>query len=139
MSSRAELTEQVQSRAVDRCEYCLMHQALQGASFHVEHIMPASLGGATELHNLAWACPSCNLHKSSRIEATDPNSGDSVRLFNPRTDRWLDHFRWEGYRVEGLTDTGRATVVALMLNSFRRLLIRQAEEGFDLFPPGEGS
>ena len=35
----------------------------------------------------------------------------------------------------GLTATGRATASALQSNADRRLLIRQAEERFGLFPP----
>ena len=38
-------------------------------------------------------------------------------------------------RVVGRTPVGRATVAALNLNHPRRVLIREAEEGFDLFPP----
>jgi len=52
---------------------------------------------------------------------------------------WRDHFRWEGHRVVGLTPSGRASVIALCLNDPRRLLVRQAEELFDLFPPHESS
>ena len=62
-------------------------------------------------------------------------SGSTVPLFNPRTDRWADHFRWDGYTVVGITVLGRATVAALALNHPRRLLIRHAEELFSLFPP----
>jgi hypothetical protein len=42
MSSWAETVRQVEDRAQQRCEYCRMHQALQGATFHVEHIVPSS-------------------------------------------------------------------------------------------------
>lgn len=66
----------------------------------------------------------------------DPNTGDEAPLFNPRTDRWAEHFTWnEDWRIVGLTPTGRATVAALDLNSPRRVRIREAEEWFDLFPP----
>jgi hypothetical protein len=112
-----------------------MHQALQGATFHVEHIVPRSRGGATNLDNLAWSCPGCNLRKSDRVEALDPQSGVIVPLFNPRTDRWSEHFRWQGYLLIGQTSVGRATESILELNHPRRVLIRQAEELFGLFPP----
>jgi hypothetical protein len=112
-----------------------MHQSLQGATFHVEHIRPTSLGGPSTLENLAWACPSCNLHKADRIEAIDPQNGDIVPLFNPRTDNWNNHFQWDGYRVAPLTPIGRTTVAALSFNHPRRLRIREAEEFFGLFPP----
>lgn len=77
---------EVETRARERCEYCRMHQSLQGATFHVEHIIPRSRGGSTQFDNLAWACPSCNLHKSNRTEIMDPNTGILVPLFHPRTD-----------------------------------------------------
>jgi len=112
-----------------------MHQSLQGATFHIEHVIPESKGGASDLGNLAWACPGCNLHKSDRTEAIDPESGEAVALFSPRRDTWRDHFVWESYRLDGKTAIGRATIAALQLNSPRRLLIRQAEEVFGLFPP----
>jgi hypothetical protein len=56
----ADIVQQVEDRAAGRCEYCLMHQSLQGATFHVEHIVPKSDEGLDELDNLAWACPSWN-------------------------------------------------------------------------------
>lgn len=112
-----------------------MHQSLQGATFHVEHVTPQAAGGADTLDNLALACPGCNLRKSDRTAVPDPDTGDPTPLFHPRVDRWADHFRWEGYRVVGLSPTGRTTVEALDLNHPRRVLIREAEQHFDLFPP----
>jgi hypothetical protein len=50
-------------------------------------------------------------------------------------DRWDDHFVWLGYTVLGQTPVGRALVAAFDLNHPRRVLIREAEEHFDLFPP----
>jgi hypothetical protein len=135
MNSQADMFRQAEARAGERCEYCRMHQALQGATFHVGHIVPSSRGGPTELGNLAWACPGCNLRKSDRVEATDPDTGRSVPLFNPRGDRWAEHFEFRGYHLIGLTAVGRATVEVLDLNHSRRILIRKAEELFQLFPP----
>ncbi len=135
MMSRRDIALRVEHRAAGRCEYCRMHQSLQGATFHVEHIVPQARGGHTQLNNLAWACPSCNLHKAHRIDSIDPETGSQVPLFNPCVDSWNAHFRWDSYRVVGSTPIGRATVAALDLNHPRRLLIRQAEEGFTLFPP----
>jgi hypothetical protein len=114
-----------------------MHQSLQGATFHVEHIIPRCLGGPSEFDNLAWACPNCNLHKSNRIDVETPDGRAAVPLFNPRTDKWGDHFRWDGYRIAGLTPVGRATIDVLLLNHERRIKIREAEALFDLFPPGD--
>lgn len=89
---KTDVIRLVRTRAGLRCEYCKLHQELQGATFHIEHVMPQVQGGTDEEWNLALACPSCNLHKSNRIEIPDPDSTQLVRLFNPRVDRWVDHF-----------------------------------------------
>lgn len=79
-------------RAAERCEYCRMHVALQGATFHIEHV----LGGEDALDNLALACPSCNLHKTERTCCYDSITNTEVPLFNPRLHNWTDHFAFEG-------------------------------------------
>ncbi|HXE54340.1 MAG TPA: HNH endonuclease signature motif containing protein [Tepidisphaeraceae bacterium] len=128
MSLSVEIIRLVEARAAGRCEYCRMYQVLQGATFHVEHILPRSKGGTTEPGNLAWCCPSCNLHKASRVEGTDPHDGSIVPLYHPRRDAWTEHFRIENYRAIGLTAVGRATIELLRFNEPRRLRIRKAEE-----------
>ena len=135
MSASRETIRLVSTRAADRCEYCRMHQSLQGATFHVEHIVPRSRGGNSEPENYAWCCPSCNLHKADRLEGVDPRGGHAAPLFHPRLDAWQDHFAWEGEVVVGKTPKGRGTIEALVLNHPRRLMIRRAEALFGLFPP----
>ncbi len=135
MTAKEDLLALVRSRAGDRCEYCQMHQSLQGATFHLEHVIPLSHGGETAEQNLALACPGCNLRKSDRVRANDPLTDASVSLFHPRRDRWSEHFRFDGFTIIPLTTIGRATAAALDLNHARRLTIREAEARFDLFPP----
>lgn len=137
MSVSAKTERIVRDRARGRCEYCMMHQSLQGASFHCEHIVPESRAGGSEPDNLAMACPSCNFRKSDRVEAVDPSTGQAVRLYHPRLDRWSDHFDWDDCEIVGLSPIGRATIDALNLNHPRRRQIREAERRFDLFPPNE--
>jgi hypothetical protein len=112
-----------------------MAQSLQGASFHLDHIIPRSHSGGDELDNLAWACPGCNLHKADRVEGVDPETGNVTGLFHPRCDEWQDHFTWEGVELRGASAVGRTTVAALDLNHERRLMIRRVETAFGLFPP----
>ena len=133
--TKTELQRLVAARAGQRCEYCRMHQSLQGASFHLEHIVPISLGGTDDPDNLAWACPGCNLKKSNRLTVIDPATGEEVRLFHPRRDRWEEHLVWQEYSLVGLTSIGRALIAAFDLNLERRCRIRQAEALFSLFPP----
>ena len=122
-------------RAAERCEYCRMHSALQGATFHIEHVLPRVLGGEDELDNLALACPSCNLHKSERTRCYDSVTNAEVPLFNPRVHVWNEHFAFEGYEIIGRTAIGRAAILLLQLSHPRRRRIRQAEAMFGLFPP----
>lgn len=135
--SWAETCRQVVAHANGRCAYCRMHQSLQGATFHVEHVIPQSDGGTDNLDNLCLACPSCNLHKSNLTTALDPETGLRVPVFRPGSMRWDEHFEWAGFRIAGRTASGRATVELLELNSERRLLIREAESLFVLFPPAD--
>jgi hypothetical protein len=135
MNVSATLAAKVRQRAGLRCEYCQMSQSLQGASFHIEHILPRVHGGKTAMPNLALACPGCNLHKSDHTAAKDPATGAVVPLYHPRRDKWDEHFEWAGVQLKALTPSGRATIKQLQLNHPRRLMIRRAESNFGLFPP----
>ena len=85
----------------------------------IEHVVPLSRGGTSDESNLWLSCPLCNRHKGDRLSAIDPETGNEVPLFHPRRQRWAEHFRWseDGLRILGLTPTGRATVVALHLDT----------------------
>jgi 5-methylcytosine-specific restriction endonuclease McrA len=108
----------IAERAKGRCEYCQSPVDFATQSFSVEHIIPVSRGGEAILDNLALACPGCNSHKYTRIVAPDSVTGAPVPLYNPRSQRWQDHFRWneDFTRIVGVTPTGRATVGALQMN-----------------------
>jgi hypothetical protein len=114
----AALDRKVREAAGQRCGYCLSPQSLVMARLEVEHIIPLAQGGKTEEANLWLACPLCNRYKGSRTTAVDPQSGEEVSLFNPRTQAWRQHFRWseDGLRVVGITPVGWATVAALHLD-----------------------
>jgi hypothetical protein len=131
----ASLHEEVVLRAGQRCEYCRLSQLGQEATFHIDHVVPRAAGGPTTAANLALACVSCSLRKWAKQTATDPDSGEEVPLFNPRTQAWAEHFRWEGARVVPLTPTGRATVAALTMNRPLIVAIRQEEAARGRHPP----
>jgi hypothetical protein len=128
MGVPAELRRQVIDRAAGRCEYCRLSQKNQEATFHVDHVVPVSVHGPTDMGNLALACVSCSLSKGARQHVIDRESGEEVRLFNPRVDRWSDHFEWNGVSIKGRTIVGRATVHALQLNRGLALAIRNEEK-----------
>jgi hypothetical protein len=125
----------VARRAGNCCEYCGLSQAGQEAVFHIDHVVPQSDGGPTTADNLALACVSCSLRKGARQAATDPESGEEVPLFNPRSESWSLHFRWERETIVPLTASGRATVSALALNRSVILAIRREESIRGRHPP----
>lgn len=129
------LHEEVVLRAGNRCEYCQLSQLGQEATFHLDHVIPRAAGGPTIADSLALACVSCSLRKWARQTAADPDTGEEAPLFNPRTQSWNEHFRWDGVRVVPLTPTGRATVMALAMNRPLIIGIRQEEAVRGRHPP----
>lgn len=129
------LRRRVVERAAGRCEYCQLAQAGQEATFHIDHVVPQSKGGATTLVNLALACVSCSLLKGARSKYRDPESGEVTELFSPRDHRWEEHFDWIGVVVQGRSAIGRATVAALQLNRSRIVEIREEEASLGRHPP----
>lgn len=130
----ADLRQLVIARASNRCEYCMLSQAGQEATFHVDHAVPVAAGGETLLENLALACVSCSLRKAARQKVIDPVTGMEVPIYNPRRDTWSQHFRWDGPYLIGLTTTGRATVEALAMNRPIIVAIRQEEAALGRHP-----
>ena len=106
MAVPERLSRAVRARAQARCQYCLMDESLQGATFHVEHVIPQCKGGGADLENLVLACPGCNLHKASKTTAADPATGVETPLFHPVRQVWSEHFRFRGYQIEGVTAFG---------------------------------
>ena len=119
--------EAVIRRARGLCEYCRSQARYSLGPFVIDHIIPKARGGMTWLNNLAFACSWCNGHKHAKVKVTDPMTGKSVRLFNPRRQRWEDHFTWnEDYTlIIGLTSVGRGTVEALHLNHEEAINLRE--------------
>jgi hypothetical protein len=80
-------------------------------------------------------CCFCSLRKGARQVSIDPQTQQEAPLFNPRLDRWTDHFRWDDVWAVGLTTTGRATVEALQMNRPLALEIRREEAARKRHPP----
>lgn len=134
----AALRRQVRERAGLRCEYCLIPESITLATHPVDHVIAEKHGGATADENLALACTICNLHKGSDLSSVDPLSGEVVRLFHPRRDRWSDHFRLVEGRLEPLTPTGRVTARLLQFNAPARVEERLLLVAAGLIQPPQG-
>lgn len=114
----------VVERAGNICEYCLLPQIIVLTPHEPDHIVSEQHGGKTIEHNLALACLRCNRRKGTNVGSFDPVTGELVRFFNPRIDKWGDHFRWEGNQIVPLSPQGRVTVKILDLNHQERLAER---------------
>lgn len=121
----AELREEVIESAFHTCEYCLMHEDDAFFSFHIDHIISVKHGGTTVSENLAYSCAICNRGKGTDIGSfiTDPSK--IIRFYNPRRDKWLDHFEIDNLQIKAITDIGEVTLKMLKLNEEHRILERE--------------
>jgi hypothetical protein len=121
----------------ERCEYCGTSEWVTGVPLEVDHIRPLSRRGATNRSNLCRACSSCNAYKGDQTRGRDPITDKRVALFNPRRQRWADHFRWseDGVQIVGLTPCGRVTVEALKMNNPQIVRARRLWASVGWHPP----
>jgi hypothetical protein len=67
---RSRITAGVRSKVLARDRYRCRHCGISadlGAVLHVDHIIPISKGGTSDLGNLQTLCQDCNLGKSNRL------------------------------------------------------------------------
>ena len=88
----ADLRRLVQSRADGLCEYCLIHESDTFLGCQVDHVIAEKHGGSTTAANLCYACTFRNRAKGTDIGSIAPSTGEFTWFFNPRTDRWSEHF-----------------------------------------------
>lgn len=131
------LKEQIRRRADFLCEYCHTFERWKFIEFTIDHVIPSSLGGTDDFENLALARVHCNRRKSNRISIFVDPAGDEIKLFNPRTTNWKDHFVWSNDRprIIPLTEIGSVTVQLFELNRPRVVQLRYDDILVDRHPP----
>ncbi|MBD2438463.1 HNH endonuclease [Nostoc sp. FACHB-110] len=134
-----EIRARIRTQANNQCGYCLSLQKYVLGILEIEHIIPKAVGGSDDEENLWLACRLCNSYKGIQTDARDPVTNHKVKLFNPRQQKWFDHFTWtkNGTQITGLTPCGRATVLALPLNNPYAVTVRQAWVSAGWHPPTE--
>jgi hypothetical protein len=120
----ADLRREVVARAQALCEYCLIHESDTYLGCQVDHVISEKHGGATESENLAYACTACNRAKGTDLGSIHSQTGDLTRFFNPRTDKWADHFETRESLIHSKTPTGEVTARLFGFNTAERLLER---------------
>ena len=121
-----DLDRLVRRRARGRCEYCHLPEKSHPAPFQIDHVIARQHGGRSLAENLALACIQCNRYKGPNLAGIDPVTGEMVRLFHPRRDKWSAHFVWKGFVVTGTTPVGRATIDVLNMNNPVTVELRRA-------------
>ena len=129
------LRGQIRDRAHDICEYCRLPQWCTALPHEIDHIRAQKHHGLTTLQNTCWACAYCNNSKGPNASGYDNHTGRLVRLFNPRRDRWTDHFAWRGPQLIGKTPVARATIDVLGINGQERVEHRRMLIKLGVFPP----
>lgn len=130
----AETRRIVAARAHYVCEYCLIAEEHAFFRFQIEHIISRKHGDSSKLDNLALACVFCNRYKGSDIASLNPETKELVRLYNPRTMRWREHFRLQEVFIEPLTEIGEATTRILQMNHEDQILERRVLYVRGLYP-----
>jgi hypothetical protein len=129
----------VAARADHLCEYCLIAEDDTFFGCEIDHILSVKHGGSSESDNLAYAYAFCNRYKGTDIASVAQTTTLLARIFNPRIDKWSDHFRLENFRIEPVTDIGEVTARLLRLNDHERILERQELSKVGRFPNSAAS
>jgi len=122
----AELRRLVMERAAGRCEYCRIKELDTFYGCQIDHIIAEKHDGETVESNLAYTCTFCNRFKGTDIGSIAKSSGEFTRFFNPRTDKWSEHFRFQNVKILAQTPIGEATSNILKFNDPDRILEREA-------------
>ncbi len=132
-----EVRERVRLQAGERCGYCRSQQKYVLGMLELDHLIPTAKGGTDDEDNLWLACRLCNGYKGTQTHGRDPVTGRSVRLFNPRHQKWSRHFVWseDGTQIVGKTVCGRATVIAVQLNNIIAVMVRREWVAASWHPP----
>ena|SRR5260221_13000920 len=122
----AALRREVRDRAELCCAYCRIAEGDRAIDFALDHVIAEKHGGKTSTENLGLSCYECNSYKGSDLSSVDWGFGDAIiPLFNPRQQKWSDHFQVKESTIQPLTPTGRVTVFLLRLNTAERLEERE--------------
>jgi hypothetical protein len=130
----AALRTFIKERAGRRCEYCQLHEDDSDyIRFHIEHVIAKQHGGTNDPDLLCYACSECNWAKGPNLAGL--LEAKIYPLFNPRTQNWSRHFRWDHTTLVGKTKTGIVTVQVLNINEASRIELRENLLFEGLFPP----
>jgi hypothetical protein len=110
-----------------------VHEEDAAFPHEVDHVISRQHGGQHNKDNLAYACMLCNRLKGTNLSSLD-RAGALVRLYNPRSDVWRDHFRLDGAVIQPLTTEAEATARLLRFNLAERVRERAVFQKLGRYP-----
>ena len=117
----------------------VLRSRIDFSKFHIDHIVALKHGGSDDDNNLCLACYKCNAYKGSNVAALDPVTGNPTRLYNPRQNKWEQHFEINpDATLTGLTPEGRATILVLRINDDDRVKPRRFAKLIGEYPCTDG-
>ena len=135
MAPSARQRREVLERAGGCCEYCRRSVDVRLARFEIDHIVSLKYGGGDSVDNLCLTCAPCNRYKGAEVAAIDPLTDEATRLFNPRLQKWSEHFQINSdASLAGTSPEGRATVLVLRMNEAPRVEQRFGERLLGNYP-----
>jgi HNH endonuclease len=114
----------VASRALYKCEYCLLPEKVSFYNFQIDHIVSLKHGGNNDIENLAYCCPDCNYFKGTDLGSII-NDNALIRFYNPRVDMWNEHFEITNGIISPKNDIGKVTEQIFKFNDVDRLIFRR--------------
>jgi len=119
----SELRERLIASDNQHCAYC--------------HTRAIITGQPTVFENLCFCCRRCNEFKGNKTKSQDPLTGENLPLYNPRQQKWGEHFEWDetGTFIIGLTAIGRCTIVRLNMNDTIMVSARRRWVSVGWHPP----
>lgn len=132
-----EIRQQLVELDGEQCAYCQTSVNNTGQLLTIDHIIPRSQGGLTELANLCFCCRGCNEFKGHKTSAIDPLTGEQSPFYHPRQQYWGEHFKWDetSTLLVGLSAIGRVTVVGLNINNATIVSARRRWVSVGWHPP----
>lgn len=99
----------------------------------MEHIISIKHRGKTTAENLALSCFVCNSNKGTDL-GTILENGIFTRFYNPRKDKWSEHFELANHLILPKSTIGEGTILILDLNHEERLIERISLIETNFFP-----
>lgn len=130
----SKLRNKVQKRALAICEYCLMHEDLLMFSPQVDHIISVKHGGDNDFENLAFCCIRCNRNKGTDLGSILQEKTNIIRFYNPRVDKWSEHFKIKDAKIIPLSEIGQVTEKIFRFNTSERIIERELLSKVNLYP-----